>query len=182
MVGCLGSGGSNAIPRPLVEDFPSLNIHQLARAGGLVSGAITAWQWQRNGPGVAATARGEIGRIVLEVDGVKTVVQVAQVETARTRFPLFVCPRCSSRRWDIYIAAHVGCRGCLHLDYASRHTCWRGRTALARAARLRRRLSDGRPIITERLHRMLGVLARCDTKAQVAIALTLATVERHTGA
>jgi hypothetical protein len=183
MVGRLGSGCLVTTP-PLVDDFPALNIHQLARAGVLVSGAVTPWQLhQRDGKTITATIYGKIGHVVIELDGAEIVVQVDQCDaTFGGNFALFVCPRCRARRWDLYLADHIGCRGCLGLEYQSRHTRWNGRAAIARAARLHKRLNDGRRIAADRRRRILAVLARCEAKAQVAIAATQAAVERASSA
>jgi hypothetical protein len=120
-----------------LEDFPALNVHRLHRAGALLLGTVTHWQW----PGLIATVRAETTRILISTTGRETWVRLLREPgTLGNDYPVFACPGCGARRYDLYLLADVvACRACLGLDYRSQHeSLWS--PALHRAAKLRRRL------------------------------------------
>jgi hypothetical protein len=65
------------------------------------------------------------------------VVEVERQDRLNGSQAYWRCPKCDALRQHLYVVAgELGCRGCLGLDYRSRHVP----RAVARAAKLRRKL------------------------------------------
>src|SRR5262245_22381192 len=72
------------------------------------------------------------------VDGVPQTLEIVRQPRIHGQEAFWRCPRCEALRWHLYLLnGEIGCRECLGLSYACRHT--RNRAAL-RAAKLRRKL------------------------------------------
>jgi len=80
-------------------------------------------------------AREEV-RVV--VDGAEQVIEIVRQDRVRGQMAYWQCPTCGELRWHLYIHnGEIGCRVCLGLSYACKHT---RNTAAIRARKLRRRL------------------------------------------
>jgi hypothetical protein len=140
-----------------IEDVPVLNVHKLHRAGALMLGTVTHWQW----PGLVATVRAETTRILISTGGRETWVQILREPGTRGNdYPIFECPGCGTRRYNLHLTDVVGCRACLRLDYACNHE--HRLQGLRRAVNLRPGASVPSPACWRRYHRghAVGRVAR----------------------
>ena len=72
------------------------------------------------------------------VDGAPQELEIIRQERIHGQEAFWLCPRCGSARWHLYVhSGEIGCRVCLGLSYACKHT---RNTAAIRARKLRRRL------------------------------------------
>jgi hypothetical protein len=127
---------ASRIMEHFIGDIPALNVHQLHRAGALVLGTETRWQWGT----FVATFRAEASGIVISAAGRETTVELHyEPGTLGNDYPVFECPGCGVRRWTLYLTDVVGCRGCLQIRYRSQHEN-DPNPALSRVAKIRRRL------------------------------------------
>jgi hypothetical protein len=86
-------------------------------------------------PTSTGPAREEV-RVV--IDGVEQTLEIVRQPRIYGQEAYWLCPRCGSARWHLYLlSGEIGCRECLNLSYAVRHT--RNWAAL-RARKLRRKL------------------------------------------
>jgi hypothetical protein len=172
---------------------PRLNVHQLHQAGALVAGAVSRWRWPHPVAPLDVRARCDGGRLLLSLDGGAEVSVVIAREpgTLGNDYPVFECPGCGVRRWNLHVKdGRLACRLCHRLRYASRHAN-RWSPALRRAAKLRRRLGaelapfgslPPRPrrypsfLVYDRLVAQLAVY---EGKAQAAFGDMLAAIERR---
>jgi hypothetical protein len=138
------ASGSPRSARLTADAFPRLDVYDLHRAGGLVSGALTRWQWQYPSGPVTVSARAEIGRVFLALDGGTEVPVIIAHDLLyfgdalpRGDRPRFICAGCDRRVRYLYIRdGRLACQRCHHLAFASRHKN-RWSPALRRIAKLR---------------------------------------------
>jgi hypothetical protein len=171
--------GAPRIPRLTVEDVPALNVFALHRAGALVAGTVTTWQWICPATTLTTQVRAEIARVFISVaGGPENVVQIEYLpQYLGGDRPYFVCPGCTTRRWALHLQGQrIVCRRCCNLDYACRHE-WE--PALRRAAKLRQRLTDDRKIAARHRRRMIAQLRAAEAVAAAALTAMLAAVERR---
>lgn len=149
-----------------------------ALADALVDNAMSTWQWA--GSDRLASVRGTSEALFVSIDGgPETRVELDYVPgTFGGTLCFFVCPECSQRRWHLYVGERLACYKCLGLAHQSDRTT---RPAMLRAASLRQRLLDDRPIAGKRRKRMLHLLEAAETKAFAELVATMAAVERRSG-
>src|SRR5215831_291115 len=76
--------------------------------------------------------------VVVVVDGREQRLEIIRQDRIRSQQGYWQCPRCGELRWHLYVhSGEIGCRVCLGLSYACKHT---RNTAAIRARKLRRRL------------------------------------------
>ena len=131
-------------PHDLVEDFPSVSVDGLYRAGIVTRREdVDGSQWG-GAPGcdgrVTATFWIEANRLELHMDGGAGVT--VSIEWMPCRYggarPWFRCPRCETRRGRLhYVAGAWACRVCCDLRYRSQRQRLPDRR-LDRAHRIRR--------------------------------------------
>jgi hypothetical protein len=181
------------ILRQTVDDCPRLNVHTLHQAGALVAGAVSRWQWPHPVAPLDVRARCDGGRLLLSLNGgVEMLVSIAREPgTLGNDYPIFECPGCGVRRWNLYVKdEQLACRICLRLDYASRHTN-RWSPALRRVAKLRGRLGAAPAVLSplpprprrfpqrRTYDRLVAQLAIYEAKAQAAFDDMIAAIERR---
>ena len=133
------------------EDSQPLDIRRLQRAGVLMPGRTSSWQWTVSGRVYASIAiLAEIGNITLTYyhtahgRPAEAINQTIQLETTACTLgghrQWFACPTCGRRVAVIYGAGRLfACRQCKGLAYASQSES-AGDRALRCANRLRKRL------------------------------------------
>jgi hypothetical protein len=162
MAGHFGLAGSNNDSAPaerLLETHPSLDVHELYRAGVLVEGASVVLKI----PGIGCR-RATRGAGNLNIDGALIPIRPHPA----LPLPVFGCPQCGSDRYRLHLIGGIwACRDCQkrrhRVDYASRHT-HRSIPSLHRIAWLRRRIgADPQPFtalpakpLQNRRHRRLA--------------------------
>src|SRR5262249_46431933 len=71
-------------------------------------------------PTSTGPAREEV-RVV--IDGVEQTLEIVRQPRIYGQEAYWLCPRCGSARWHLYLlSGEIGCRECLNLSYAVRHT------------------------------------------------------------
>jgi hypothetical protein len=157
MAGHFGLAGTNNDSTPIARlllAYPSLDVHELARSGALVDGAVMVFKIPDGG---SRFARHEAGKFQIDDQAISI------RSHPFLRMPVFVCPLCSADRYRLHLIGGVwACRDCQkrrhHVDYACRHT-QRSVPAWHRIGWLRRRIgADPRlftplPIKSLRHHR-----------------------------
>jgi hypothetical protein len=118
----------------IVEANPRLDAFWLNRIGALVRGTTTELQWGHGGGCLLAHG------VDIELEGVR-IPLIWDEPMEDVERPWFACPVCGRRCRHVYLRGVIACRRCCRLDYAVRHL-HRQVPALARVARLRRRLGD----------------------------------------
>ena len=105
-----------------------------------MAGGFKTWTWEilpRAGPQPPSTGVAH-EEVCVVIDGKEQTLEIVRQPRIRGQEAFWLCPRCGSARWHLYLlSGEVGCRECLNLSYAVRHT--RNRAAL-RARKLRRKL------------------------------------------
>jgi hypothetical protein len=145
-MGGIGSGEDQRTSRLLVEDHLALDVHHLARAGGLVHSITTVLHWPHPIMPLTVHARCDHGRVMLAVNGGDEVAVLIDRVTCfdGSDRPHFQCPTCTRRVSHLFVKGReFACRICLNLDYSSRHR-HRWNPMLHRIAKLRRRLGAER--------------------------------------
>jgi hypothetical protein len=138
--------------RQIVEDWPTLDVFKMTRAGFVRPGMTS---------------------IALAINGVEQTVKLVPRPAGTVGGGVtWLCPRCGATRRRLQIVAGVlGCRGknC-HLDYASH--LLRGSRAIARVLRLRQRPRAGRA-------KLVAALRVAEAKALADLAGAMSRLEKH---
>lgn len=132
-----GYGSGRPGWRPKIEQFRSLNVNRLRKAGSLKAGYSGEWQWTTDGEKVASiNVRAAAGRLVLvyritsngcDWEDVEELIPVAETDChfGGVR-PWFLCPAvrngryCGRRVGKLFLGQkYFVCRHCLGLNYAS---------------------------------------------------------------
>jgi hypothetical protein len=151
--------------RRLVGDAPRLPVRDLPKIGGRVT-----LEW--TGVANASLTRPSPSAVVISMAGVEVEVVLKQSPMPTVKFRQrgfrmrFACPRCDASRDALHwFGGEWGCRGCFDLSYPCRHR-QRYCPAIARRARLRRKLIRARPGSLKA--RMLREMIVRETRAMLA--------------
>ncbi len=197
---------SRAKEKDATEDYRTLDVRTLHRAGVLVPGWSGGWQWTRRGEKVAdiniqveskhrlclryrVTTRGEA-----EARDYPLAVTWTPCHLGGAR-PWFQCPCCGRRVAKLYGGAVFACRHCRSLNYASQQASKRDRAA-DRSWDLRRALGCTEGFLStpaeyickpkgmhwHTFQRKLEQLKRVDARALSDTGAVLASIERRIGA
>ena len=132
MVGRIGSGDPLKRRTPdenLVEHWPQLDIHAVAREGHLAK--LMA---DRGMP----TGQTGVAPLTIRIDSQEVRISWHNALS----MPVWICPRCGARRYKlIRVRGTWGCRGCFGLRWRCRHRQASGGLGRLLRLRMRRRLS-----------------------------------------
>ncbi len=157
-MGGFGSGRRSGSKRATVEDYRSIDVDKLRKAGWLRPYKSGTWHWSRDGETTASiTIRTEADSVHLSyrmrIGGQwQDIEERVRIERLPCRLggerPYFICPGvangtpCRKRVCRLYRAGrYFLCRHCYRLPYASQSEDAQGRR-LRRASKLWRRLGD----------------------------------------
>lgn len=129
-MGGSGSGRWSGSGGPTCEDYHSIDVNHLARAGYLESGRAGWWRWSRGDEETGSIRlRADDGGIVLmyrtrpwggEWEDVEQRVSLSYTSANfGGERPWFVCPHCHRRCGKLYGGSRFYCRKCWGLTYAS---------------------------------------------------------------
>ena len=172
-----------------VESHPRLSVNALHRAGGLIAGAETVWQWQN---GLIGRVRAAYGRIFLSVGDREQTIRVDWLAFLNNRYhrPRWLCPGCGRGTYHLHDNAGIfACRACCRYDYKSRHR-QRFNPAFGQIAKLRRKLRADPPLSPlpprprwrmSRVYydRLVGELARAEAAAYADVGRLLADLHKR---
>ena len=129
---------SKAKAKDAIEDYRSIDVRTLHKAGALTVGRIFSWKWKRWGEVVAS-----IGSQADSRCGLRLRYQLTRQGKSEEKDylvpitwtpchlggerPWFLCPCCGRRVARLYSSTLFACRHCLRLNYRSQQTSKRDR-------------------------------------------------------
>jgi hypothetical protein len=126
---------TNAVPR--------LDVFLLYRAGALVSGVVSKWQWPLPTMTITVTARADGHRLFLRVDDGDEIAYgiVIRPGTTGGSYPFLACTCERSARYLYIHEGHIACRTCHDLVWPADRWNWGTHAARRRVDRARAKLA-----------------------------------------